>query len=118
MSTAELESRNGPQPAVPAVNGSSCHWQSESLRLGELVAPVGHPAFHDTSPISGCNIVFPRTRLHLRWSDGTRRWSDPAVINFYNDGDAVERTSAERRGSDAALDGDRCVWLEVQPPLL
>ena len=105
----------------PLRSGIACHWQSESLRLGEFVAPADHPSFHDTGPISGCNIVFPRTHLYLRWSDGTRRWSDPAVLNFYNHGDAVERTCVEHADGEhgeVLPGGDRCVWLELQPSLL
>ncbi|MEM9553295.1 MAG: AraC family transcriptional regulator [Acidobacteriota bacterium] len=112
MSPARVASTRSPgRSTISPALGIVRLWRSESLCLGEFSLPPGDSADYDSSPISGCNVVFPRTRLHLRWSDGSSHWSDPAVINYYNDGDSVERTDLEPAG-------DRSLWLELRPPLL
>ena len=87
-------------------------WRSELLHVGEFIASPRHRFFHDSGPCKGCNVVFPRSLLRICWGTERRwRWSDPAVINFYNDGDVYQRRAE-------SPEGDRSVWIELQPKLL
>ncbi|MEM9595223.1 MAG: AraC family transcriptional regulator [Acidobacteriota bacterium] len=86
-------------------------WSGDLFRVGEFRAAPSHPRFRDSGPMRGSNIVFPRTNLRIRWAEGGFRWSDPAVINLYNDGDEYERAAV-------APEGDRSFWIELRPGLL
>lgn len=78
------------------------------VRLGLFRCPREHPRFHDTGPIQGWIIVFPRTAVTIAHPRGRPIATGPNLVMFYNRGQVYRR-------DPISPSGDRCDWFGFAP---
>ncbi len=84
---------------------------TDLVRIGAFRAPVDHPLFPDSGPISDPVFVFPRTSVEIRHEG--ERWftADPCTVTYYNPGQRYTRRALDPRG-------DACDWFGLRPDAL
>lgn len=84
---------------------------TDMVAVGSFRAPVEHPGFTDSGPISQPLFVFPRTSVLIRNEGRSPVPADPCTVTFYNRGQRYTREPLDPRG-------DRCEWFAVRPDVL
>lgn len=82
------------------------HHDSALCRVGTFACRPGDPRFHDSGPIGGYLLVFPRTSVVITHEGGPPEVADHTVAMVYNRGQAYRRDVA-------SPEGDLCDWFAV-----
>lgn len=86
-------------------------YASARVRIGSFRCPVWHPRFHDTGPVGGHLVVFPRTSVVITQAGSEPVVADPNTAMLYN------RAQDYRRDRLHAW-GDRCEFFAFDPALV
>ena len=77
--------------------------KTSNVKIGTFRCSPHHPHFHDSGPISGYLIVFPRTSVTITHIGKSSVVTDPNVVMFYNKGQEYFRDKVSE-------EGDLCDW--------
>ncbi|MFG0276294.1 MAG: helix-turn-helix transcriptional regulator [Phycisphaerales bacterium] len=83
-------------------------YASRRVRIGSFRCPVWHPRFHESGPVGGHLVVFPRTSVVITQAGSEPVVADPNTAMLYN------RAQEYRRDRLHAW-GDRCEFFAFDP---
>src|SRR5215469_5805866 len=86
-------------------------FESDMVRMGAFRCHPDNPSFHDTGPAQNYCFVFPRTSVEIQHEHEPAFISSPNTVNFYNSGQAYQRSAI-------STEGDLCDWFGVDPEIV
>ena len=96
---------------TPTFTTDVYHFDSQLLQAGTFFCPPTYPNFHNTGPIQGWLIVFPRTSVVIRPEGRDPFVANPNTVVFYNRGQSYERELV-------SSEGDLCDWFSFAPEVV
>lgn len=76
-------------------------FETPAVRVGMLRCPVQHPNFKEPGPTQNYVLVFTRSCVSVRRSDGVKFVADPTVVAFWNRNQEYERQALSPEGAIA-----------------